>query len=529
MATVFFNSWATWVKVTFVSSGASHMKDQLSNSHSQVLGCLVSIVAIGAFRRLGYVHWRLRKYTVVEERERNEQAVRRQMSQRRRAPGTQRSDEVPFGVRAIESGIEVDGVWVSRGNTPEPASRGTSAGSSVWDHVPRRSSEIDLEKQWPLRPSTGTHARSISASTSTTARPSSSAFDIATSAKRVDSRHVSREHSPDAPIAMPAKSRHPPSSYSRYSSNPYLIRSSSAANTLEGIEAIHKASSSVHYRYESENCYGTQSSSSSNISSSDGEPISASAPGLLTGQPRSRKQSADFELLDSHRISQAAETGQLAPRVKKASRSVDWTTLTCAGLGGTIPERNSYFQSRAPSSPTTPKTPSEDTLSWSRIDTIPPAVRRSSMPDVTPFAQFCQTAPRPASCSPPPGSKADKQRPASEAPSIYASAPFSPTVASPIAVAEPAETGPKRTSFEKRESQVLRGHGSGFEVLKPGSLNPPIPADHPMQKQRAAPPVSLQNYNRSRSSSANSGRKLQKKRRQSFDSTTSSEKEWRPR
>ena len=30
----------------------------------------------------------------------------------------ERKNDVPFGVRAIESGIEVDGVWISRGNTP---------------------------------------------------------------------------------------------------------------------------------------------------------------------------------------------------------------------------------------------------------------------------------------------------------------------------------------------------------------------------------------------------------------------------
>lgn len=28
---------------------------------------------------------------------------------------------MPFGVRAIESGIEVDGVWISRSNTPAPS------------------------------------------------------------------------------------------------------------------------------------------------------------------------------------------------------------------------------------------------------------------------------------------------------------------------------------------------------------------------------------------------------------------------
>ena len=46
--------------------------------------------------------------------------------------------EVPFGVRAIESGIEVDGVWISRSNTPAPSlpdsppSNASIAPSPVW-------------------------------------------------------------------------------------------------------------------------------------------------------------------------------------------------------------------------------------------------------------------------------------------------------------------------------------------------------------------------------------------------------------
>ena len=37
--------------------------------------------------------------------------------------------EVPFGVRAIESGIEVDGVWISRSNTPIASTTGSPAPS----------------------------------------------------------------------------------------------------------------------------------------------------------------------------------------------------------------------------------------------------------------------------------------------------------------------------------------------------------------------------------------------------------------
>lgn len=38
--------------------------------------------------------------------------------------------EVPFGIRAIESGIEVDGVWISRSNTPVPSLPATPAPAS---------------------------------------------------------------------------------------------------------------------------------------------------------------------------------------------------------------------------------------------------------------------------------------------------------------------------------------------------------------------------------------------------------------
>jgi hypothetical protein len=38
-------------------------------------------------------------------------------------------DEIPFGVRALESGAEVAGIWISRGNTPVPSAHGSPANS----------------------------------------------------------------------------------------------------------------------------------------------------------------------------------------------------------------------------------------------------------------------------------------------------------------------------------------------------------------------------------------------------------------
>lgn len=83
------------------------------------------------------------------------------------APGA--SGEVPFGIRAIESGIEVDGVWVSRSNTPASSLAG-SPKLRPRDHAPdRASANSDLshiEIPQPIhrhadtdRPSTGPSKR----------------------------------------------------------------------------------------------------------------------------------------------------------------------------------------------------------------------------------------------------------------------------------------------------------------------------------------------------------------------------------
>ena len=66
--------------------------------------------------KLTYNKWRLRKYTAVAE---TKASLRREMqhttSVRR---GRSQRQQIPFGVRALESGIEVDGIWISASNTP---------------------------------------------------------------------------------------------------------------------------------------------------------------------------------------------------------------------------------------------------------------------------------------------------------------------------------------------------------------------------------------------------------------------------
>ena len=54
----------------------------------------------------------------------------RQEMQRVGSTRRHKGPEVPFGIRAIESGIEVDGVWISRSNTPAQSLPATPAPAS---------------------------------------------------------------------------------------------------------------------------------------------------------------------------------------------------------------------------------------------------------------------------------------------------------------------------------------------------------------------------------------------------------------
>lgn len=82
------------------------------------------MVLLIGFGKVLYSRWRLRKYTaLVAAKEAHRQEMQRVGSTRRRHKGT----DVPFGIRAIESGIEVDGVWISRSNTPAPSAPASPA------------------------------------------------------------------------------------------------------------------------------------------------------------------------------------------------------------------------------------------------------------------------------------------------------------------------------------------------------------------------------------------------------------------
>lgn len=448
------------------------------------------------------------------------------MTQRRKSRGPG-SDTVPFGIRALESGIGIEGVWVSRGNTPELVSRDNSAASSLWEHTPKGDNDLDIEKQDLHQ----YYYSSTSNASAVTEGPSRASFDRPSLPNNSSPSYNIRDRSPDAQITKPARSRHPPLSYTRYEGNPYILRrQSSSTTTLQGLEAIHKASTSIRDQQSRGSAESSFSSNRLSNSAADVEPISASAPDLLTAQPNSKpiklSSSSDLELLNSHRVSQAAETGQLTPRGRRPGKAYSVDFAAPSARTSKSAERSDYFgvQQKAvrPSLETTvPMNP----FSSPKIDALPLAVRRTSMPDVIPFAQFCKMAPPSPSLESSRSNSTDSIEtvtPTSDDHNDHDYGALSTIIPASEGAAALKLPPPKRGSFEKRISQVVRGFGTGFEILKPGSFNPPIPKDWKMEKQRRAPPVSVHNASRGRSSSTGSERKLQKKRRPSVDSIMSS-------
>jgi hypothetical protein len=93
------------------------------------------------------------------------------------AVSVETKDEIPFGIRAIQSGIEIDGVWISKTNTPAGSSR-----NSISEFSPNYSTtKLELPQA------------AMYASSRNSSQAPSSSFDRAVSAERVpgDSRSSS--------------------------------------------------------------------------------------------------------------------------------------------------------------------------------------------------------------------------------------------------------------------------------------------------------------------------------------------------
>ncbi|KAF3000222.1 hypothetical protein E8E13_007327 [Curvularia kusanoi] len=440
----FFNSWALWQKMTFV------------------LACGIVVTIFLGLLKLWYDRSKIRKYSKVNK---GKEAATPEMLEAQpvqRVQAEEMKDDIPFGVRAIESGIEVDGVWISRSNTPVGSSRASIVSEN---RLPRSFNNSALELP----------QMSYASSRGSSAAPSSS-FDRAVSAERLPTND-SRSGSPPN---QTYQNRTGPGSPVYSQSN--AVRNSSALQNSE-----RSGPPSPRNAQFGESSTSSKKSSRRTSDESDymaiGQDVRAyetaymrPASGMSPIDPRT-----DLDLLQTHRMSHVAETGQLTPRVRRPGHSGEWASVA----DNQVATHNgvNYFMPR--------KTPS---------------------PPLAPIADPQEEAPvRASNRAPAPQTQGQYQtQPNQGVPLQESYAPNAPYYPDTYQVRGPQhQLSYDEVPYEvqtmqnnqRPDSQVLRTVNSGFQVLKPGTFAPP-----------SAEEMEATDKNERRQST---GKKLQKKRRSS--------------
>jgi hypothetical protein len=400
---VFFNSWQLWQKMTFV------------------LACGIVLTIFVGLIKVAFDKNKLRKYSKVDKGKRVQSPEMLEAQ-----PVTQvheeTKDEIPFGIRAIQSGIEVDGVWISRTNTPVGSSRASIAS----EKLPRSFNNSQLELPQPVvhgssrnssrAPSSFDRAVSAEPLPSTDSRSSSPARGSAQEAPRCSNcnHHVSRSAHPSG---TPSPTRVSPVSQ---------IESSSKSSNRSSNESDYMALNQDVRAYET-----------------------AYIP--PHGAQRTIDPKTDLELLRSHRMSHVAETGQLTPRVRKPGHSGEWASVADNQVG-TLNGVNYFMPQKAPSPPLPVRNPSEENV----------AVSAGPSRDSHAANQARQAIPLTESYAP--------------------NAPYYPDTYHPHGPSHqysydqvPYEVATMQN--QDRNDQVLRKVNSGFEILRPGTFKEPTPQE----------------------------------------------------
>uniref|UniRef100_A0A1Y1LGA7 Uncharacterized protein n=1 Tax=Photinus pyralis TaxID=7054 RepID=A0A1Y1LGA7_PHOPY len=106
--TSFFIQWQLWQQMTFV------------------LACCIAIVFLIGLVKLWQNNRELRKYEVIDEERRSRIKEMKHCGIRHLS-----YSNVPFGVRAIERGVEVEGIWIASSRPAEASQTASSAPSAV--------------------------------------------------------------------------------------------------------------------------------------------------------------------------------------------------------------------------------------------------------------------------------------------------------------------------------------------------------------------------------------------------------------
>ncbi|KAI4248022.1 MAG: hypothetical protein L6R40_001111 [Gallowayella cf. fulva] len=331
----FWTSWALWEKLCFV------------------MGVSIVLVFIAGMLKVAHNHWKLRKYTALAKTKaaQRENGLESAPSPTRRKKG----NDIPFGVRAIESGIEVDGVWISRSNTPANSTPGSPFLSATKETPAqpaqpsdRASTASNMSRLEIPQPAHG-HARSSPARSynSGHSRVSGNPFDRSLSSDRSPSRistyidHTA--HGAHRSTYQPRRASH-----LRYS-NSHTTDNAEALASLEGRHLASKTGSkssqgkttstgslkSAEYEIPGQRASDDSWSGSSGDSHrayngrSQGNKLPSHGlpqPGAVK-RPNARYRSSDLDSLASHRESHAAETGQLFPRLRVNDTAGEWRAV----------------------------------------------------------------------------------------------------------------------------------------------------------------------------------------------------------
>ncbi|KAJ8196623.1 hypothetical protein LV157_001597 [Aspergillus fumigatus] len=118
----FWVDWALWQKL------------------SMVLAALLAIVLVYTFCILAYNRRMTRKHAAAEAYQRIERGTELH-------PVSTGGSDIPFGARALEKGVQVDGIWISTSNTSSPAQLATPNASRPTTPVVKQthqSSDADM-------------------------------------------------------------------------------------------------------------------------------------------------------------------------------------------------------------------------------------------------------------------------------------------------------------------------------------------------------------------------------------------------
>ncbi|KAI9797609.1 MAG: hypothetical protein M1833_005392 [Piccolia ochrophora] len=326
MGKPFFTGWELWQKMCFI------------------LACGIVLTILAGFIKLSWSHWRIRKYTAIDEASKSHL---REMRQSRHVIQL-KGEDVPFGVRAIESGIEVDGVWISRPNSPALTSSDDAPRQSSSNELARPPASVDASPQKRMtstldvyrlssQPPALGHQTAVSRPPSALSLPLSNPFEHMSPPESQLSRSSSGESGESrgstAQVSPPASSPEAPSEEQDINETTFFLEDDddlSKPRIHEKGPREFRKSAFTESDVESNGEAQSEGSPGSSLESyrkstlhpqqppKVHHPRAAASAETLQDISVDFKRTKDLEDMFNHRVSHAAEVGQLRPRARRS-------------------------------------------------------------------------------------------------------------------------------------------------------------------------------------------------------------------